>query len=200
MASCLLSCISLLVRIHSCFASLGMLMVYNCSNTCLYNTQCTWRREARVSWLSLKTKVDGLSMVWPQNRWLGFPSLGLKTCSSGLVIWVLKSPRRFLSLDTKTKQASVYRLRHKADGGRMAWDTHRYLVACFSWKQVTLGFPSLALRLMEARRWMVHVTLSRRLHWVQVEDGRVDMTGCIGPCYPCFTVFNVLGHRGKVVI
>jgi hypothetical protein len=27
------------------------------------------RREAHVSWLSLKTKVDGLSLVWPQNHW-----------------------------------------------------------------------------------------------------------------------------------
>jgi hypothetical protein len=30
---------------------------------------CMWRRGARVSWLSLKTKVDGLSVVWPQNHW-----------------------------------------------------------------------------------------------------------------------------------
>jgi hypothetical protein len=32
---------------------------------------CTWRRGARVSRLSLKTKVDGLSVVWPQNHWDG---------------------------------------------------------------------------------------------------------------------------------
>jgi hypothetical protein len=74
-----------------------------------------WRRGARVSWLSLKTKVDGLSVVWPQNHWDsflwfglktsgngflvepqnpgggGFPGLGLKTGSYGLVIWVSKS-------------------------------------------------------------------------------------------------------------
>jgi hypothetical protein len=66
--------------------------------------------------LSLKTKVDGLSVVWPQNHWDGFlwfgiktgddgfslfglktggfrfPRLGLKTGSSGLVIWASKSP------------------------------------------------------------------------------------------------------------
>jgi hypothetical protein len=29
------------------------------------------RREARVFWIGLKTKVDGLSMVWPQNHWNG---------------------------------------------------------------------------------------------------------------------------------
>jgi hypothetical protein len=80
----------------------------------------TSRRGARVSWLSLKTKVDDLSMVWPQNHWdglsvvwpqnhkdsfsrfgikpggFGFPGLDLKTGSYGLVTLVSKSPRRFL--------------------------------------------------------------------------------------------------------
>jgi hypothetical protein len=36
---------------------------------------CTWKRGARVSWLSLKTKVDGLSVVWPQNHRDGFSSV-----------------------------------------------------------------------------------------------------------------------------
>jgi hypothetical protein len=35
----------------------------------------------------------------------GFPSLGLKTGSYGLVIWASKSPRRFLGLGLKTKRA-----------------------------------------------------------------------------------------------
>jgi hypothetical protein len=30
--------------------------------------------------------------VWPQNHWDGFPGLGLKTDSYGLVIWASKSP------------------------------------------------------------------------------------------------------------
>jgi hypothetical protein len=30
--------------------------------------------------------------VWPQNRWLGFPDLGIKTSNYNLVIWVSKSP------------------------------------------------------------------------------------------------------------
>jgi hypothetical protein len=29
---------------------------------------CTWRRGAHISWLSLKTKVDGLWVVWRQNH------------------------------------------------------------------------------------------------------------------------------------
>ncbi len=60
-------------------------------------------------------------LVEPQNQGGGgFSGLGLKTGSSGLVIWASKSPRRFLGLGLKTKWASVYRLRHKTDGGRSA--------------------------------------------------------------------------------
>jgi hypothetical protein len=120
--------------------------------------------------LSLKTKVDGLWVVWPQNhsdgfRWFGiktsgdgfrrfalktggdgfhqfglkiggdgflgltsklvvnflvelqnqgdggFSGLDLKIGSSGLMIWASKSPRQFLTLDLKTKWASIYRCR-----------------------------------------------------------------------------------------
>jgi hypothetical protein len=36
--------------------------------------------------LRLKTRVNGLSVVWPENHWVGFPCLGLKTGNYGLVI------------------------------------------------------------------------------------------------------------------
>jgi hypothetical protein len=63
-------------------------------------------------------------LIEPQNQGGGgFSGLGLKTGSFGLVIWASKSPRRFLGLGLKTKWASVCRLCHKTDGGRMAWDT-----------------------------------------------------------------------------
>jgi hypothetical protein len=73
----------------------------------------------------------------------GFPGLGLKTGSSGLVSWASKSPRWFLGLSFKIKQASVCRLRHKTDRGRLARDTRRDLAVCLAWKQVWLGFSSL---------------------------------------------------------
>jgi hypothetical protein len=140
-------------------------------------------------------------LVEPQNQdGGGFPSLGLKTVCSGLVIWASKSLRRFLGLGLKTNRALVCRLRHKIDGGRSTWDTHRDLAAYFAWKQVWLGFPSLASRLAEARRQVVHVAPLRRLRQRQVEDRLVNATGCIGPCYPSFAIFNVLGPRGIVVI
>jgi hypothetical protein len=69
--------------------------------------------------LALKPAVGFL--VEPQNQGGGgFPGLGLKTGSSVLVIWVSKSPRRFLGLGLKTKWASVCRLHHKTDRGRSA--------------------------------------------------------------------------------
>jgi ribosomal protein L34 len=76
-------------------------------------------------------------LVEPQNQGGGgFPGLGLKIGSFSLVICASKSPRWFLGLGLKTKRASVYRLRHKTDGGRSVWDTRRDLAAYFTWKQV----------------------------------------------------------------
>jgi hypothetical protein len=50
-------------------------------------------------------------------------------------------------------------------------------------------------------RWrVVHVAPSWRLHQSQVEDGWVDVMGCVRFCYPCFVVFFLLGPRGIVVI
>jgi hypothetical protein len=88
---------------------------------------CTWHMETRSAGF----------LVEPQNQGGGgFPGLGLKTGSSGLVIWASKSPRWFLGLGLKTKWASVCRLRHKTDGGRSTWDTRRDLAACLVLKQV----------------------------------------------------------------
>jgi hypothetical protein len=93
--------------------------------------------------LASKPVVDFL--VEPQNQGGGgLSGLGLKTDSFGLVIWASKSPRQFLGLCLKTKLASVCWLCHKTNGGMSAWDTRRDLAACFTWKKVWLGFPSLA--------------------------------------------------------
>jgi hypothetical protein len=59
------------------------------------------QKQGQISWLSLKTKVNGL---------------GPKTVSSGLVIWASKSPCRFLDLGLKTNQTTVCRLHHKTNG------------------------------------------------------------------------------------
>jgi hypothetical protein len=44
-----------------------------------------------VSGLASKS-LGRFSLVWPQNRLLGFSDLGLKTDSYGLVIWASKLP------------------------------------------------------------------------------------------------------------
>jgi hypothetical protein len=138
-------------------------------------------------WFGLKTGGDG------------FPGLGLKTGSSSLVIWASKSPQRFLGLGLKTMQALVYQLRHKTNGERTARDTRRDLAACFTWKQVTLGFPNLTLRLTEAQWWVVHATPLRRLRRDQVEDRWVNAMDCVEPRHPYFAVPYVLSPRGIVV-
>jgi hypothetical protein len=71
--------------------------------------------------------VARVSRFVPQNRQLRFGDLDLKFSAM------------FLSLGLKTKQTSGCRLRHKI------------LMAYFAWKQVALGFFSLASRLAEAR-------------------------------------------------
>jgi hypothetical protein len=137
----------------------------------------------------------------PQNQGgERFSVLVLKIDSCGLVIWTIKSPRRFFDFGLKTKQAMVHWLRHKTDGRASAWDTRRDLLTCFTWKQVGLGFPSLASRLVEVRRWVVYVAPSLRLRQSQLEDGRVDATDYVGPCYPCCTIFVLVGPRGIVFI
>jgi hypothetical protein len=81
----------------------------------------------------------------------------------------------------------------------MAWSMRQDLAACFTWKQVRIGFPSMASRLAEVRRRVVHVVSSERWHRVQTEDGWVNAIDCIGRCYPYFIVFVVLDPRGILV-
>jgi hypothetical protein len=167
---------------------------------------CTRRWGERISWLSLKTKVDGLSVVWPQNHWddffwfslkssdFGFSSLGLKIDSYSLVIWSSKLLRRFLDLCLKTKRATVCRLHHKTNGRMktvrdMCWD----LAAYFSWKQVMLGFSQSDLKTSGGAIWVVHVA-SSWLHGSEAEDGWIDVMSCVEPCYPLsFSLYYIIG-------
>jgi hypothetical protein len=117
-----------------------------------FGLKTTWTVLAGLTSKLVGTVSPGLAskpvvcfLVEPQNQGGGgFFGLGLKTGSSGLVIWASKSPRRFLGLGLKTMWASVCRLRHKTDGRRSARDTRQDLAAYLAWKQIWLGFPSLA--------------------------------------------------------
>jgi hypothetical protein len=67
------------------------------------------------------------------------------------------------------------------------------------WKQVRLTFPSLASRLAEVCRQVVHVAPLRRSRENQVKDGRVDATDSIGPCNHYLVVFFILDPRDILV-
>jgi hypothetical protein len=56
--------------------------------------------------LGLKTSSSGL-VIWALKSPRWFPGLGLKTGSSGLVIWASKSLRRFSGLDLKTGSSGL---------------------------------------------------------------------------------------------
>jgi hypothetical protein len=51
----------------------------------------TLRRGARASWLSYKTKVDSLSVVWLQNHCDSFLWFSLKTGDDGFFRFGLKT-------------------------------------------------------------------------------------------------------------
>jgi hypothetical protein len=75
--------------------------------------------RARISWLRLKNKVNGLSVVWPQNHWSGFFGLTSKqvvTVFSDLAIKLVatvspnlasKSVAQVSGLDLKTGSYSL---------------------------------------------------------------------------------------------
>jgi hypothetical protein len=63
---------------------------------CVWSAPCTWRRGVQVSLLSLKIKVDGLSVVWSQNHWDGFLCFGLKTNGDDFSRFDLKTGGGFL--------------------------------------------------------------------------------------------------------
>jgi hypothetical protein len=129
----------LVVMIFSSFASRLVATVFSSLASILVATvfsSLAWKLMAMVSPGLASKPVVGF-LVEPQNQGGGgFSGLGLKTDSFSSVIWASKSPWQFLGLGLQTKWASVYRLRHKTDGGRLAWDTRRDLAAWFVWKQV----------------------------------------------------------------
>jgi hypothetical protein len=62
---------------------------------------CTWRHGAQVSWLSLKTKVDGF-LVWATKPASLFWSLGPQNHRDGFLVWASKSSRlRLVGCATK---------------------------------------------------------------------------------------------------
>jgi hypothetical protein len=128
------------------------------------------RRWTRVSWFSLKTKIDG------------FFRFGLKTGCYGSCDLSSKPLARFSRFEPQNRQLRLVNLTHKItttvswfgsqnqvgwglsvcasklmSGWRLCEDTHRHPAASFITKHVRLGFPSFASKLVEERRRVVHV-------------------------------------------
>jgi hypothetical protein len=72
-------------------------------------------------------------------------------------------------------------------------------MACFTWKQLGLGFSSFATKLVEERRQVVHVASSQRSRESEAGDDRFDSVECdaveVEPKYPSLTVILFLIHR-----
>jgi hypothetical protein len=119
--------------------------------------------------------VTRVSWVGPQNQQLWFGDLGLKI----------------------TAMVSWFGPQNQAGFGLLVGPQNRR-------REDSVGHTSRSAGLLRleascARRQVVHVAPSWRSRRDQVEDGRVDATGCVGPCYPYFAIFYVLGPRGIVV-
>jgi hypothetical protein len=88
-------------------------------------------------------------------------------------------------------------------GWRWCEDTRRHPVACFIVKQVGLGFPSFASKLVKERLRVVHVASSWRSCGGKAKDGRLDGIECgaaeVGPNYHSLDVIFLLAYRGILV-
>jgi hypothetical protein len=53
---------------------------------CVRSAPCKWRWWARIFWLNLKTKIDGLWVVWPQNHSDSFLRFSFKINGTGFPV------------------------------------------------------------------------------------------------------------------
>jgi hypothetical protein len=139
--------------------------------------------------LGLTSKPVVGFLVEPQNQGGGgFSGLGLKTDSYGFGDLGLKI----------TTTVSWFGTQNQAGFGLSVAPQNRL-------REVDLGHALKSSSLLGVKVSLARVFQSglktdggattQRLRRKQAEAGRVDMTGCVGPCYPCFTVFLLLGPR-----
>jgi hypothetical protein len=80
---------------------------------------------------------------------------------------------------------------------KTAWSTCRDLATLFCMEASRARVSTLLSRLVAA--WMVYMASSCMSRKNQVKDVRVDAMSCVGPRYPYFVVFIVLGRRDSLV-
>jgi hypothetical protein len=166
----------------------------------------------RVSWFSLKTKVDGFSQFdlktsgysscclaskplarlfqfGPQNRQLRFSDLAHKIIVTVSLFGTQNQVGYGLSVAPENR-------REDEDGAGHVSRSSSLLHLEASWARVSQS----SLKTGGGTVWMVHMASSRRSHGEVAEYGWVDAMGCIRLFYPSFAVFIVFGHKGSLVI
>jgi hypothetical protein len=139
-------------------------------------------------WFDLKITAT-VSWFVPQNQGWWFGDLGLKI--SATVSWF--APQNQVGGDLLVCASKPM------SGWRRCEDTCQHPVTCFVVKQVGLGFPSFALKLVEEWRRVVHVASSQRSRESEANDGRFSGVGCgvveVRQNYPSLVVIFLLAHR-----
>jgi hypothetical protein len=130
--------------------------------------------------LGIKT---GAAVLWfgPQNH------------RDDFLVWASKpSGRRFVDSHLKTAEQRKTMWGHVSTSGGLL---HA--------KQVELGFPSFALKLVEERQRVVHVASSWRSRGSEAKDDQFNVVECgvveVGPSYPLLDAIFLLVHMGILV-
>jgi hypothetical protein len=160
---------------------------------CVRSAPYIWRWESRVSWSSLKTRVNSLSVVWTQNHWDSFLRFDIKTSGDvfsrfnlkigggGFSVYALKPVVLVWSFEPQNQCDGFLVCTSKPHGlwfvgcsikidGRMKTvrDTRRDLTTCFTWKQASrASVSSLGSRLVVP--WRGWCTLHHRVGCVEVK-------------------------------
>jgi hypothetical protein len=148
-----------------------------------------WPQNQGIPFVSgLTSKSLGrVSQFGPQNRQLRFDDLGLKITATVSWFESKKNGLRFISCATNPTEDEDSVGHVSRFSGLICLKT--------SWARV---FQS-GLKTDEGVAQIVHVTSLQRLCRAKVEDGWVDMTGCIELFYLNFIVFIVLAHKDILV-
>jgi hypothetical protein len=133
--------------------------------------------------------VAWVSRFGPQNRQLRFGNLGLKITTAVSWFWPQNHVGDDLSIAPQNRWGDEDDVGHALrSGGLLHAEASRARVS------------QSALKTDGGAVWMVHAASSRRLRRCQVEDERIDTTGCVGLCYTCFTIFFILSLRDILVL
>jgi hypothetical protein len=134
-----------------------------------------------------KPRSDGFP-VWASKPAAPVWWFGSQNHRDSFLVWTSKSNRlQFVGCATKPTEEG--------------WCGTRVEIWLFASRESMsrYGFFSLASRLVETQRWVVHIASLRRLRRVEAEDGWVDTTDCVGPSYAKNVISSVLGHRDIIV-